>query len=96
MAKFSVGEIAILKNVFHPLYSSMSGSEVTILELPAPRVTRHVDDDLFRVEETYVIEVPGYGKFAADENQLSKKRPPQEVVSWDSCVWNPLKQPEVL
>lgn len=96
MAKFSVGEVAILTNVFHPTYAVMSGSEVTILKLPAPRMTRHVDDNLFRIEETYVIEVPGYGKFAADENQLRKKRPPEETTSWDKCVWNPLKQPEVL
>lgn len=86
MAKFSIGEVALLYNV-HPSHPVSNGTEVTVLSAP------YVLSGIFG----YDVEVPGYphprlnGHWHAGEANLVKKRPPEDrqVVNWKDCVWQP-------
>lgn len=85
MAKFEVGEVAILDV---PRYPELTGLECTILKIGVEN------------EDDYLIEVCGinpkqYGaeSFTCYEHNLRKKRPPEELSTWEEIQkitdWNP-------
>ena len=84
MVKFEVGEVAILRNCS---FAEHNGLECMIL---GAGIT----------EGTYKVEIPDSPYklvwLGCEESQLIKKKPPQELSSWDEVQkltnWNPIKE----
>ena len=95
MNTFAIGEVAIYVRPGSPHF----GTEVTILYGPC-RFTNSLDYRTGRIGELFIgycvssgeVDLRGKDEWAVKTENLKKKqhkRPMDEKVSWDECLWKP-------
>lgn len=90
--KFEIGEVAVLcKSYVNP---ERVGEECEIIDINVLSSVREPYDYAIRYKN-----IPGHyisGHWCVNENQLRKKKPPEEEIDWVEKLglenWNPTKQ----
>jgi hypothetical protein len=97
---FSVGEIAILKNL--TVHAEYNGTEVLVIGGLAERDVRPMSSNVSKKIWCYHIKIPDFMDIAALPHQLKKKQPPlppkEETIPWSDCIFQPvaLRKKEVV